>query len=351
MRSVTRAVVLARGILLAVLVALLIGWQPRGAAAQADQWRAEYYATRYLVGAPALVRFENDINVDWGAGSPDKSVPTDNFSARWTRTLPLEAGTYVFTTRSDDGVRLFVDDQLVIDDWTLHAATTRRGTIALTQGNHAVRLEYFELTGNASVSLSWERTAAQPPPAPQPGATSYTVRQGDTLKAIAARFATTVSAILAANPSVTDPNRIYVGQRLKIPGDQQPQTYSEVKIYLIGLNTGTLGCGDELVPVTRAIQPTQAPLTAALQELLSLGDRTVGQSGLYNALYRSNLHIDDISQSGSTWTVRLSGTLQLGGVCDNPRAQAQLMQTALQFDTVGNVRFFINGQPLSSLLP
>jgi LysM repeat protein len=188
------------------------------------------------------------------------------------------------------------------------------------------------------------------------GTTTYTVRAGDTLAKIAARFGVPVSAILAANPQITNPDRIYIGQRLTIPtssGGQPPTpapAATRLNIYMIGLGGGNVGCGDQVVAVRRDVPRTAAPLTAALNLLLSQKSQYYGESGLYNALYQSDLRLASITRNGGAWTVNLAGTLRLGGVCDNPRVQAQLEQTALQFPTVKSVRYFVNGKPLESLL-
>lgn len=349
---------IARLLLIAVLCTALAGAAPRPAAAQASEgWQAEFYANPHLIGAPALTRIDGLIDFQWGTGTPDPSLTGDAFSARWTRYMDLTAGTYTFYAATDDGVRVFVDDRLLIDAWRPRSVTTDRATMTLAAGRHAFRVEYFDAGGAAAARFWWEQ-AASPPPAPtaQPtptGGQTYIVRTGDTLARIAARFGVTVAAIMAANPSVTNPDRIRVGQRLVIPapGTQPPTTtYSQVRVYLISEGTGNVGCGDEVVGVRRNITPTTAPLTAALNQLLSLKTRDYGQSGLYNPLYQSNLAIQEITRNGTSWTVKLTGTLLLGGVCDNPRVEAQLRQTALQFDTVKQVSFLINGVPLEQLL-
>lgn len=183
-------------------------------------------------------------------------------------------------------------------------------------------------------------------------ATVYTVRRGDTLIKIASRFGVTLSAILRANPQIKNPDRIYAGQRINIPtaGSKPPAVTQRVNIYLIGLDSGSVGCGDEVVAVRRDISKTQAPLTAALNLLLAQKSQYYGESGLYNALYQSNLRLGSISRNGNAWTIRLTGSLLLGGTCDGPRVKAQLEQTALQFSTVKSVRYYVNGQPLESLL-
>lgn len=123
------------------------------------------------------------------------------------------------------------------------------------------------------------------------------------------------------------------------------------RIYLVAINDNgksgrKFGCGDSLVAVTRPITPTTAPLSAAMRLLLSDHRRNYGQSGLYNALYRSRLRLQRASIAHGKATIYLAGTLRLGGVCDNPRVGAQLRQTARQFSTVQSVGIFINNVPL-----
>jgi murein DD-endopeptidase MepM/ murein hydrolase activator NlpD len=177
----------------------------------------------------------------------------------------------------------------------------------------------------------------------------YVVRPGDTLARIAARYRVTIAAIMRANPAIRNPNVIYIGQRLVIPSGGTT-TFSQANIYLIGLGSGGVGCGDQVVAVRRNIAPTPAPLTAALNQLLSLHTAYYGQSGLYNALHQSRLYVQSITRSGTSWKVYLRGTLTLAGVCDIPRVEAQLRQTALQFSTVTQVQFFVNGVPLAQAL-
>jgi hypothetical protein len=131
--------------------------------------------------------------------------------------------------------------------------------------------------------------------------------------------------------------------------------FTQTEIYLIAVGDGgqsgmEIGCGDSVVPVEVEIEPTIAPLTAALEELLAIGTREYGLSGLYNALYRSDLALEDVVIEDGEAVIRLSGTLVLGGACDEPRVRAQLRQTALQYETVDRVSIFIDGTPLEDLL-
>lgn len=128
-----------------------------------------------------------------------------------------------------------------------------------------------------------------------------------------------------------------------------------VKIFLIALEDSgrsgkKIGCDDSVIPVQVAIAPTRGVLQAALEELLSLKEAHYGQSGLYNALYQSDLKLDSVSIEQGEAIIHLSGPLMLGGVCDNPRVEAQLEETALQFPTVSQVSVFVNGRPLEEVL-
>jgi hypothetical protein len=128
-----------------------------------------------------------------------------------------------------------------------------------------------------------------------------------------------------------------------------------VQIYLIALEdngqTGIpVGCGDSAVPVQVLIRPTQGVLRAALEELLSIKTQYYGQSGLYNALYKADLQVESVTIIAHRARVYLTGSLNLGGECDDPRVQAQLEQTVLQFTTVTEADIFINGKPLADAI-
>jgi len=181
---------------------------------------------------------------------------------------------------------------------------------------------------------------------------TYVVKRGDTLSAIAKRYNTTVATLLRLNLQIRNPNRLYVGQRIQVPAPAgEPSGFTITRIYLISLNDGgPIGCGDSVVPVTVEIPSTRAILRASLDKLLSLHTPYYGESGLYNALYQSQLTINDVRIDNRIATIRLSGQVVLGGVCDTPRVQAQLEQIALQFSTVDQVKIYLNGNLLEDVL-
>ncbi len=107
--------------------------------------------------APKITRTDGTINFDWGYGSPDASIGVDTFSARWTgQVQPQYSQAYTFYTTSDDGIRLWVNNQLIINNWTDHAPIENSGTMTLTAGQkYDLKLEFYENGGGAVSKLSW----------------------------------------------------------------------------------------------------------------------------------------------------------------------------------------------------
>jgi hypothetical protein len=130
-----------------------LSWTPAG---QASNWRGEYYTNKNLSGQPALVRNDTDIQFNWGAASPAPGViPKDGFSVRWTRRLDLRPGTYRFSVTVDDGVRLWVDGRLVIDQWRDQSSTTYHADVSVPAGGVQVRMEYYDSLLDAVARLTW----------------------------------------------------------------------------------------------------------------------------------------------------------------------------------------------------
>ena len=146
---------------LTVLLALLIAGVSLGAAAvptdAGGAWYAEYFANRYLAGTPAITRYEDTLHFEWGYGSPGSGVPADDFSARWTRDEWFEAGTYRFSYRSDDGIRIWVGDIQVVDDWRDRQAAWSSVDLFIPRGTYRVRVEHYEHSGAAAIQVAWER--------------------------------------------------------------------------------------------------------------------------------------------------------------------------------------------------
>lgn len=119
-------------------------------------WQAQFWNNPFLDGTPILERGDAAVDYDWGSGSPDSRVNADNFSARWTRYVDVAPGTYRFTVHSDDGVRLWVDNTLLVNDWSDHAVQVATADIALSPGHHLIKVEYYENMGQAVIRVAWE---------------------------------------------------------------------------------------------------------------------------------------------------------------------------------------------------
>ncbi len=119
-----------------------------------DGFLGEYFDNQDLSGTPTVTRCDGVLDFNWGSGSPDPSLPSDHISARWTREFVVyNAGNYTFETRSDDGVRVYVDDQLVIDEWENQGFLFASGTMNLSAGVHLLRVEWYENAGSAAIRL------------------------------------------------------------------------------------------------------------------------------------------------------------------------------------------------------
>lgn len=104
-----------------------------------------------------VTRVDPGVNFNWGTGAPDRSVQAEYFSARWSGQIQAPVtGTYTFYTYTDDGVRLWVNGSLIIDDWNTGPLNKTSSTVSLVAGQrYAIKMECFERTGNAAAILSW----------------------------------------------------------------------------------------------------------------------------------------------------------------------------------------------------
>jgi hypothetical protein len=138
---------------------LLLALAGRPTQAQDAQWLGEFWNNRDLSGPVVVTRWENTIDFNWFGGSPDPRINSDNFSARWTRTVNFPAGNYRFFATMDDGMRIWIDNQLVIDSWT----ASQEHTLSVDRfmnGNHAIRIDYFEEGNMAVARFNWQLLSA-----------------------------------------------------------------------------------------------------------------------------------------------------------------------------------------------
>ncbi len=118
---------------------------------------SNHFSTNAYSGSPTLVRTDAVVNFNWVSGSPAGSISSDYFTVRWTGSVqPQFNETYTFYTTTDDGVRLWVNGQLLIDHWVNQGSTEWSGSInLLAQQRYNIEMDYFENTGSAVATLSW----------------------------------------------------------------------------------------------------------------------------------------------------------------------------------------------------
>lgn len=118
---------------------------------------ATYFNNINFTGS-SITRIDSTINFDWIIGSPDTAIDPDTFSARWEGFIEAPAsGAYTFFTNTDDGLRLWINNQLIIDWWVDQAATEVLQKIQMTAGEKVpIKMEYYENYGAAVVQLRWE---------------------------------------------------------------------------------------------------------------------------------------------------------------------------------------------------
>lgn len=133
----------------------------------ANKWIAEYYTNKYLEGTPWLIKIVNQISFEWGYNGPITDwfkdifggwfggLKEDKFSARWSTVRFLRGGWYWFNTISDDGIRVWVDDRLIINEWNDHSPTQVQKDIYIPDGMHVIKVEYYENAGNATAKFSF----------------------------------------------------------------------------------------------------------------------------------------------------------------------------------------------------
>lgn len=102
-----------------------------------------------IAGTPLRTDHHQELNLAWG-GSPGAGVPNDHFATVAETEVQVPAGTYDLNITSDDGVRVFLDGKVILEDWTWHAPKQDKRTVRLG-GKHKIRIEHFELDGYSAL--------------------------------------------------------------------------------------------------------------------------------------------------------------------------------------------------------
>ncbi len=144
-----------------VLLTIAIGWLTVSTLKAQDGLTGTYYRGAHFEH-PVLTRQDSAINFNWSAGSPAAGIPADHYSVRWTGTLlaPV-SGSYHFSAQADEGIRVWIDNQLVVESWPASRATHFEGSLTLQAGRrYDVWVDYYNGRAWGSVNLLWERPDA-----------------------------------------------------------------------------------------------------------------------------------------------------------------------------------------------
>jgi hypothetical protein len=149
-----------------------------------DQWCGSFWNNVDLNGAPLAQRNEGEVLAhEWGSASPDPLLPAGPFSSRFARSAQFDCGRYRFTATTTDGVKVWVDDVLKIDQWAEQAQSANHPfEIDLSRGSHTLKVEQFHSTGTASLALNWEKISDCASSAAVESASTHYVLPGTTIE-------------------------------------------------------------------------------------------------------------------------------------------------------------------------
>jgi len=175
---------------------------------------AEYYNTRDFTGDP-IQQIDFEVDFFWGTDPPIPGLNENNVSVRWSGQVEtIDDGQYTFYTRSDDGSRLWVNGQLVVDNWGYHGMTTKEGKITLEgHKRYDIVLEYFESGNYAGCRLMWSHKDIHEEVIP----TQYLYPT-----AARANLEVVINAEHVEDPSLTDTYRIILTPRSGTVGAVHP---------------------------------------------------------------------------------------------------------------------------------
>lgn len=140
-------------IIVAIVCALVFAFVRSTIRGPTGPWMGEYFEGKDFEGEPRI-RYTRKLEFEWDKGRPFRGMPKDKWSAIYTTCLEVdEEAEYRFRMTSDDGSRMFVDGEKLIDNWGPHSPRTRTGKMLLEPGVYALVVEYFEASHGAELKL------------------------------------------------------------------------------------------------------------------------------------------------------------------------------------------------------
>ncbi len=143
-------------------------WEKHPCLAQvpAEHWKGEYFASTDLSGAPLLVRDDGEGELQLNLGrqrGQTGCLNREDFSARWTRKVAFGTGTYRFTVEARERVRVWLDNEKLIDQWQEPKSSPTVIEATLVAGTHRLTVEYAKQAGEGAVRLFWESVTRTAP--------------------------------------------------------------------------------------------------------------------------------------------------------------------------------------------
>ncbi len=261
--------------------------------------KAEYWDNMNFSGSPKIARVDRQIRFNWDSRSPAQGFPREGFSVRWTGfvTAP-ETGEYEIAGTADDGIRIYVDGRLIAEDWSDHPAQTVSGFVPLIKGQKtAIKVEYYQNGGQASVRLGWRIK----------GATDSLLQQ---VRQMA--FGADLSIVFAGIREGEGQDRAY----LKLPGNQEDVIKAAIEsgkpvivVLVAGAPVTMEGWDQGVSAVLDAWYPGQEGADAIARTLFGDSNpsgklpmtfpKSVGQSPLYYNWEPSGRGYDYVDSSGA----------------------------------------------------
>ncbi len=144
---------MALAFIAAVVIVLVVGLGGSVMRGPSGPWLGEYYEGKDFEG-DVRIRYTRKLEFDWGKDRPFRGMPKDKWSAVYTTCLVVEEeAEYRFRITSDDGSRVYVDDEKLIENWGNHSPRTRTGKLLLEPGTYVLAVEYYEASHGAMLKL------------------------------------------------------------------------------------------------------------------------------------------------------------------------------------------------------
>ncbi|MBN2304755.1 MAG: SH3 domain-containing protein, partial [Anaerolineae bacterium] len=168
--------IIRMALIVALTIAALAGFTTDRAAAQDGipgmVWSVEYYNNMDLTGAPYTTLQLPSVGFNWTDTAPVSGIAADIYSIRYTGIAALNGGTYMISTRADDGVRIYINGVLLLNEWHISSGITYVRQFQSIAGQNTIVVEYFENTGVAFLSFALQPVDVVPPPPPPTNATA-----------------------------------------------------------------------------------------------------------------------------------------------------------------------------------